>query len=160
MSNTVFRQSSVDRMNSPEQLNEYIRVARPGVWLVLAAVVLLLLGVVVWGVFGTVKSVVGGAVIADGTSDPYCYIRVSDMEKIKPGMTMTIGEDDVEATIVSVSGDSHEATADETRILEIMDSDAGELYFTVEIDAEDLEPGIYRGEIVVEEIRPMTFVTQ
>lgn len=159
MSDTVFRKTSIDRMNSPEQLNEYIRVARPGVWLVLAAVVALLLGVVVWGVFGTVKSVVGGAVIADGTNEPYCYIRVSDMEKIKPGMTMTIGQD-VEATIVSVSGDSHEATEDESQLLEIMGSDAGELYFSVQIDAEDLEPGIYRGEIVVEEIRPLKFVTQ
>ena len=55
--NTLFRKSSMDRLRSPEQLNEYIRVARPGVWLVLAAIILLLAGVVVWGVFGSVDGV-------------------------------------------------------------------------------------------------------
>lgn len=156
---TVFRKSSIDRMNSPEQLNEYIRVARPGIWLVLAAVALLLLGVVAWGIFGSVKSVVNAAVIADGSHEPYCYVRVSDMEKVRPGMSMVIAEE-FEATVVSVSGDSHEATKNESQILQITGSDVGELYFSVQIDAEDLEPGIYKGEIIVEEIRPMTFVTQ
>ena len=42
MNSQLFRKSSIDRVSSPEQLNSYIRVSNPGVWLVLAAVVLLL----------------------------------------------------------------------------------------------------------------------
>ena len=57
MDNGLFRKSSVDRMNSPEQLNEYVRVVRPGVWIVLGAVALLLAGVVIWGVFGEVDGI-------------------------------------------------------------------------------------------------------
>ncbi len=54
----LFRKSSIDRVNSPEQLGEYIRVANPGVWLILAAIVVLLVGVVVWSILGTIKTTV------------------------------------------------------------------------------------------------------
>ena len=35
-----FRQESLDRAKSPEQLDDYIRVSNPGVWMVLGAVLL------------------------------------------------------------------------------------------------------------------------
>ena len=44
MNEQLFRKKSVDKVSSPEQLNEYIRVANPGVWMVLAAIVILLAG--------------------------------------------------------------------------------------------------------------------
>ena len=43
MSN-LFRQKSLDRISSPEQLNDYIRVSTPSVWMVLIAIVILLAG--------------------------------------------------------------------------------------------------------------------
>ena len=45
----------MDSITSPDNLNDYIRVSTPGVWIVLTAVVVLLIGVLVWSVFGTVK---------------------------------------------------------------------------------------------------------
>ena len=47
----VFRQTSMDRIQSPEQLNDYLRVTDPSVWVLLAAVIVLLAGVLVWGSF-------------------------------------------------------------------------------------------------------------
>ena len=41
---SVYRKASVERISSPEQLNDYLRVTNPSVWIVLAAVVLLLAG--------------------------------------------------------------------------------------------------------------------
>ena len=52
MNENLFRKKSVDRVSSPEQLNDYIRVANPSVWMVLAAVVILLAGVIVLRIFG------------------------------------------------------------------------------------------------------------
>ena len=49
MSDQIFRKKSLDRISSPEQLNDYIRVANPGIWMILAAVIILLAGVCVWG---------------------------------------------------------------------------------------------------------------
>ncbi len=51
----IFRKKSLERVSSPEQLNDYIRVTTPSVWLVLIAVILLLVGLLAWSVFGTVN---------------------------------------------------------------------------------------------------------
>ena len=51
MSEKLFRKQSLVKVTSPEQLNDYVRVSNPGVWMILAAVIILLAGVCVWGVF-------------------------------------------------------------------------------------------------------------
>ena len=53
---SIFRQKSMDRVSSPEQLNDYIRVTTPSVWLVLLAVVVLLVGILAWSIFGKVEA--------------------------------------------------------------------------------------------------------
>ena len=67
MSN-LFRKKSLERISSPEQLNAYIRVSTPSVWMLLAAIVILLVDVCVWGVFGHLDTRLSVAAIAqDGT---------------------------------------------------------------------------------------------
>ena len=51
----IFRKKSMDRISSPEQLNDYIRVTTPSVWVILAAAVVLLAGAIVWACFGTIE---------------------------------------------------------------------------------------------------------
>lgn len=55
MDNHIFREKSLERVESPEQLNDYIRVATPGVWLALAACAVILLGFLVWSIWGTME---------------------------------------------------------------------------------------------------------
>lgn len=49
----LFREKSLETVNSPEDLGDYIRVTTPSVWLALIATVLLLVGLLVWGFIGT-----------------------------------------------------------------------------------------------------------
>ena len=53
--NPIFREKTLERVSSPEELNDYIRVTTPSVWLVLLALVLLLIGMLTWSVFGTME---------------------------------------------------------------------------------------------------------
>lgn len=55
MNNSIFRQKSIDKVSSPEKLDDYIRVTTPSVWIVLIAIAMLLVGGIVWGVFGEVE---------------------------------------------------------------------------------------------------------
>ena len=55
----LFREKSVERISSPEDLDDYIRVTTPSVWIVLAAILILLIGMLAWSVFGTVEVPVG-----------------------------------------------------------------------------------------------------
>lgn len=50
----LFREKSLERVSSPEQLNDYIKVTTPSVWLVLIAVILLLVGILTWSTLDTV----------------------------------------------------------------------------------------------------------
>ena len=61
---TLFREKSMEKVSSPEQLNDYIRVTTPSVWLVLLALVILLVGILAWSVFGTVT-----LNLTDGTTE-------------------------------------------------------------------------------------------
>lgn len=58
MKQDLFREKSLKKIQSPEDLNDYIRVSNPGVWLILAAVIVLLIGACVWGIFGHLDTVV------------------------------------------------------------------------------------------------------
>lgn len=51
----IFREKSIKRVSSPEQLNDYIRVTSPSVWIVLIALVVLLLGMLAWSVLGRIE---------------------------------------------------------------------------------------------------------
>ena len=61
---SIFRQKSIDKVSSPEKLDDYIRVTTPSVWVTLLAIVLLLVGAIIWGIFGEIE-----VHNADGTSE-------------------------------------------------------------------------------------------
>jgi len=46
----LFRKSNLERMSSPEKLNDYIKVSNPSVWVILAAIAILLVSALVWSV--------------------------------------------------------------------------------------------------------------
>ena len=51
----IFREKSIERVSSPEQLDDYIKVTTPSVWLILSATIALLAGIIIWGVFGKIE---------------------------------------------------------------------------------------------------------
>ena len=46
----LFRSSSLEQISSPEKLNEYIRVSRPSVWVILGAITAIIIAAVFWAV--------------------------------------------------------------------------------------------------------------
>jgi hypothetical protein len=54
MSRPIYRKEALERLASPEQLDRLMQLTSPRGWLALAAVGLLFLGALLWGLFGTV----------------------------------------------------------------------------------------------------------
>ena len=52
---SIFRKKSLERVTSPEQLNDYIKVTTPSVWLILFATLVLIVGTLFWAVFGKIQ---------------------------------------------------------------------------------------------------------
>ncbi|MCR5724421.1 MAG: NHLP bacteriocin system secretion protein [Treponema sp.] len=57
----MFRQSALNRLSSPEQLDQTITVIRPSGWVVLCTVGVLLMAAIVWGVAGSISEKVAGS---------------------------------------------------------------------------------------------------
>lgn len=105
MAKQIYRQKSLEYISSPEQLNDYLKVTKPGVWAVLAAVVMLLVGLLIWGSFAYIGSSIDGyAEASDGilVMDFYSQEYASN---VKEGMKIRIG--DTEWPIYSVGKDDN-----------------------------------------------------
>lgn len=155
MNQQLFRKKSVDKVSSPEQLNEYIRVANPGVWMVLAAIVILLAGVVVWGFIGHLDTTLPTAVVCEN-GEAVIYVKEADAEKIAVGMTVRV--DDKEYTVSEIP--TEPKRVDDTMseyAIHLGGLTAGEWVYAVKVNG-DIADGVHKAEIVIERISPISFI--
>lgn len=95
-SKSIFRKSSLESMSSPEQLNEYIKVINPGIFIILAGVAAVIIAAAIWSVFGSVSDTVhvkGVIFPQDGIVDviPAVEGRISDI-RVKNGDFVNAGQ--------------------------------------------------------------------
>ena len=133
----IFRQKSIDRITSPEQLTDYLRVTNPGIWILLAAIIILLGGLFVWSMVGNLETVSEGVAVIEGGN---AQIMITDTAggSIATGMTVRIGDD--EYTVTSVEQDEY-----------------GRAVAFAPIDKAD---GKYDVMVVTESIHPIKFLLQ
>ena len=137
MSEEIFRKKSLDRVKSPENLDDYIKVANPGVWLLLISVVILLAGACVWGVFGHIDSTVP-TVVSVENGEVSCRIAPEDVSSVRVGLVVRFADTETIITDMDKSGDG-------TYICSLFAKDA-------HVD------GFYDGVVVIESYRPMSFI--
>lgn len=56
MSRQIFRKVALDRLSSPEQLDQLVKITTPSGWLALVALIVLLVMVLLWAALGTIPS--------------------------------------------------------------------------------------------------------
>lgn len=155
MGNRIFREKTLQKVSSPEQLNEYIRASSPGVWMVLAAIAVLLLGVCVWGVFGHMDTVVPALVVCED-GNTHCYVARQDYQSIAPGMPVRVNGE--ERTIVSIARLPEEVSESLSVYIEHTDCLQGATWvYAVQLD-EGVDEGAYAAQIVTERIAPASFL--
>lgn len=155
MNEQLFRKKSIDRVSSPEQLDAYIRVANPGVWMVLIAIALLLAGACVWGVLGHLDTTVNAVAVSENGTVTV-YVKEAEASSVQKGMPVRIGDTDwtvtdIPAAPVAVDGSFSDYT------LHVGNFQAGEWVYAVQTDAR-LPQGVFSTQIVVERVAPMSFV--
>ena len=151
----IFRKKAVDRVNSPEQLNDYIRVTSPSIWMVLAGVICILAGAIVWGIFGNLYTTVDGAGIVYDRNLTV-YIRTADRPNVEEGMTINCNG--TTTTVRSVGEQPVRVTQDMGEfVLQTAGLQDGEWAYPVEADTE-LPDGSYAASIVTEGIHPISFI--
>ncbi len=113
----LFRKSSLERVSSPEQLNEYIKVTNPSLIAILIGIFTILTAGAIWIFSGGIPKTVDmqGVIAKDLRNSPkvYCYVPVAASKRIKEGMTARISPEDapsseygyINGTVLSVSDD-------------------------------------------------------
>lgn len=137
MKKEVFRKKSLDKMRSPENLNEYIKVASPSVWLVLVGVLVLLLGTFLWASIGNVNSIIETEILVEN-GQGICHVPVKDCPELSESMPVYIG--DTQGSITGISQEAH-------------DADVYDVY--VSIAKPD---GAYAAGIVTQSYAPISFI--
>ena len=137
MNEEIFRKKTLDKVKSPENLDDYIRVSNPGIWLLLISVIVLLIGACVWGILGHIDSTVDVSIRADNGSI-VCYIADEDISSVQKGMTVKFNDI-------------------ETVITEIGQKDESGYACTLKSDTA-VPDGVYRGKLVTESISPLSFI--
>ena len=56
MNESIFRQKSLDRISSPEEIDNYMKVTRSSLWLTLGVIVLLLAALILWSVTARIEA--------------------------------------------------------------------------------------------------------
>ena len=153
----LFREKSLEAVESPESLNDYLRVTSPGIWIVMATVITLLVGFILWGIFGHIRTTAQVAVQIS-PEKTVCYVSLDIIDKVsKRGVVNVEGED------FPIIGEEFDLTfiSDETpaRVLLLGKLSKGNLVAEVPIMT-DLAEGIYSGEVVTEDLKPISLLFQ
>ena len=116
MAEPIFREKSLKRISSPEELSDYLRVTSPTVWLILAAVILLLAGMLIWSATSSIDSVATGtAQVENGTM----RIFLDDEQiarSLQSGMTVKVGETESTITGIGTGADGRLFATGETTL--------------------------------------------
>ena len=154
MEKQIFRKKSMERVSSPEQLNDYIRVSNPSLWMTIAAIIVLLAGACVWGVFGRLETKVRVAAKVEEDA-VVCYVKESEIERIAVGMIVEIG--DGSFAVAEIPAEPIKMDGADAYLLHIGGLQEGEWVYKIKLDG-TLTEGAYAADIVVESVSPLSFV--
>ena len=101
MAKKIFRHNEADFGTSPDQLQDYIRVTNPFVWMALIAVILLVAGGVVAAIFGKVEVAFNASARVE-TGIAYIDVATPNAYKLQEGMTVRFTSEKKEAKITNI----------------------------------------------------------
>ena len=157
MNNSLFRKKSIDRVTSPEQLNDRLRVTNAGVWLLLGGILLILAGICIWGIFGRLNTLLPvGAVTEQGQT--ICYVKEASRNQVAIGMEVTTESGTTSVAEVALQPIQVDAGFPEY-LCHVGNFSKGEWVYVVTLKEPLGEDGsIFSADIVIESIAPVKFV--
>lgn len=158
MENGIFRKKSMDKISSPEQFGQYLCVVNTGVWLVLAAVFLLLFGVCIWGIFGRLETTLPVAATVDG-GNMVCYVSSEQAQGVEEGMKVEVSGVEYVVSKKSVRPEKVSDSLDPyLQYLGGFEADSFVFVINAEPVGAAAADGQYEAQIVVDSVSPMSFL--
>jgi hypothetical protein len=102
-----FNEEAKMRVLSPETLDAYIRVVKPGAWLMVCALLVLTATVIVWGFTGSLPETLTVNGVLGDSGKVVCYVNVADFSGNINGCS---------AVVVTADGNSIDANVTEVSV--------------------------------------------
>lgn len=154
MKESIYRKKSLEKISSPEDLNSYMKVANPPIWIALVAIIIVLLGGIAWGIFGHLDTVAPALVAVTG-DEVVCYVSESEIENIKEGMEVRC--EDLTSEIDKIGSPVLASSILSTYAQHVAGFESGEYVYPCEVSF-DINDGSYKAEIVVESVSAASFL--
>lgn len=145
----------MQQLSAPEDLTEYLRVTGIGVWFVLSGIIVLMAGILIWGMFGTIiSSVTVPAKVTGGTAD--CYTLTSDLDISDEEIEIRIGD----MIMTAAASEAEPVTLDASLDQELYQSgylSPGKNAVILKCST-DLKDGFYNAVVTTEKIKPVSLL--
>ena len=155
MSDNIFREKNLKRISSPESLNDYVKISNPGIWVLLIAVIVLLVGFLAWGVFGRIDSTITTVgVVNNGVLTT--YVKEEDIESVSSSSTIIIEENEINILSIDKEPSKLDYSFNDSYLHKAnMEKDS----WVNRIDSKvSLSDGVYIVTIITERIKPISLL--
>ena len=154
MDNQLFRQKSIDRISSPEQLHDYMRVTSPRLWMILSIIIALVVGLIVFSTMATMESTMPATFAVSRYDIPDADGNVTDTL-----LSVITAIDPAYTDVISI-GQEVRLANNRKGTVDFIYQDQDRAYASIQMESsEELLPdGDYPGEIVIEKKTPIDFL--
>jgi HlyD family secretion protein len=127
--NPLFRKAALDKLASPERLDVLMRVTSPMGWLALTTVAGILVGVIIWSIFGSIpERIQGQGVLLRGGANKEIRSTgsgvISSLD-LKEGQMVTVGQ---MLGAISAAGNNEEVNVARTKLDQLNAQKAGQTF--------------------------------
>ena len=157
----IFNKRAAEKLRSPDDLDKFLRVTNPSVWVVLTACLALLAGLLVWGVLGSVTTSVSATGVSVD-SQAMCFLAAEDAAKVHEGDAAFVGGERMEvasvATIPVSRAEAGKVLASDYLVSTLVSGDWA-YQVTFDGDTSELADGVpLTVSITVERIAPIKLI--
>ncbi len=170
---SIFTRESLDKVTSPEKLDDYIRIAGPGIWLLITALLVTAAAVIFWGFTGSLPQSVGanGLVVSSDGAYVLCLVDASEYDSDDLEWKETVITLPDSGTISGTVTEVSSLPFSENELAELFENEwlasrlsAGDYSYLVSVSPEEdlssFAGKILKVSIITDRIRPISLLFQ
>lgn len=155
MADEIYNKKALENIKTPDKLNDYIKVANPGWWILLVAVLVLLIGALIWAIFGKLYVTVTVPTFVEDRKG-ISLVSESRINSIDEGMPICINSVN---GYISHKGYTGQKISDIATMYGINSSESSPADTAYIVTSNiDIDNGMYNAEIAIEEVQPISFL--
>lgn len=150
-----------EKITSPEQLNDYIRVTTPGTWIILSSILVFLVGFFIWIFNGQLEVSFPSYIYTEGEKSS-AFLTADKASMLQHGMTVRLSDSGESGKVLKVSDKSFSFSEisqliGESNALAMNINDNNRL-MKVELIFKNPPEKISRAVFVVDKVKPVSFL--